>query len=162
MTFPVAKKRRRRKNAADRFNAKVDRRGPDDCWPWTGACTNGYGSFRPGGEAPAVSAHSFAKFLDTGVACPPDMQAQHTCKTPESSLCCNPAHVIYAAPGITRTPGPPARKVTDAQAREIIRRCAAGETQRAVAADYGVTQPFVSNLVTAHRRGELTLETPHG
>lgn len=31
----------------DAFNAQIDKRGPDDCWPWTGKLTSkGYGRAR--------------------------------------------------------------------------------------------------------------------
>lgn len=39
-------------------------------------------------------------------------------------------------------------KITEAKARKIIQRCATGETQRRVAADYGVAQCTISNIVT--------------
>lgn len=42
-------------------------------------------------------------------------------------------------------------KVSDAQRREIIARVEAGESQQAVAADYGLTQPGVSYICRHHR-----------
>lgn len=46
-------------------------------------------------------------------------------------------------------------KVTEADVREIIRRCAAGESQRRIAAAYGICQPAVSRIVTRKQWGWL-------
>lgn len=43
--------------------------------------------------------------------------------------------------------GHPAAKLTDAKVRDIRRRAAAGETQRALAREYGVTQPAIMQVV---------------
>lgn len=70
---------------ADRFWPKVDRRGPNDCWPWQGARgAAGYGKFRVGKLI--VYAHQVAYALEHG-AVPQDKELHHTCHTPS---CCNP------------------------------------------------------------------------
>lgn len=45
--------------------------------------------------------------------------------------------------------------LTEADVREILRRCAAGETKTRVAADYGVSRPSVSMIATGKRWGWL-------
>jgi hypothetical protein len=74
-----------------RFWDKVDRRGPDECWPWTAGCTgDGYGSFRPGGRGvPCVGAHIVAYELLIGPV-PDGMTLDHVvCHRRD---CVNPAH----------------------------------------------------------------------
>lgn len=78
-----------------RFWARVDRRGPSECWPWKGCRrsrtglrqTGTYGGVWLNGRA--VLAHRVALFgTDHGRR--PE-RALHTCDNP---LCCNPAHLF--------------------------------------------------------------------
>lgn len=81
--------------AASRFDRvrafwpKVDRRGPDECWPWTAsACKKGYGRFVAGETK--VPAHRFAWVITNGVDPDPRLGIMHSCDNPR---CCNPAHL---------------------------------------------------------------------
>jgi hypothetical protein len=78
---------------AERFWAKVDRRGPDECWPWTGAVqSRGYGIFRVDPET-LVLAHRLAYELAVGpIADGLDIDHVHDrgCTT---TLCCNWGHL---------------------------------------------------------------------
>ena len=78
---------------AERFWAKVDRRGPDECWPWTGARTAaGYGLLRsgPAGHQRREHAHRLALAFD-GRPLGPGQVTRHTCDNPP---CVNPAHLV--------------------------------------------------------------------
>lgn len=52
------------------------------------------------------------------------------------------------------------RKVTEVGAREILRRCAAGEVQRVIAADYGIDRTTVSCIATGKTWAWLDKVTP--
>lgn len=74
---------------AVRFWSRVDRRGPDECWLWTGARNaRGYGVF--GLRNKKVLASRFALWGGHG---PAGRVAMHRCDNPP---CCNPAHLIDA------------------------------------------------------------------
>jgi len=67
----------------DRFWAKVDIRGEDDCWPYTGHIDrDGYGRYRRHG------AHREAFRVANGH--PAEHSVLHTC---DSRSCCNPRHL---------------------------------------------------------------------
>lgn len=73
------------------FWAWVDKRGPDECWPWLRSRTPaGYGRcVPPNGEQ--TTAQRVAWTLATGQPFPPkDVQICHSCDNPP---CCNPAHL---------------------------------------------------------------------
>ncbi|MFC9821427.1 helix-turn-helix domain-containing protein [Streptomyces erythrochromogenes] len=76
---------------ADRFWAKVDKRGPTDCWLWTAAVNeHGYGVMRPERQrtGPTVKAHRVSLTL-AGVEIN-GRSVLHSCDTPR---CVNPAHL---------------------------------------------------------------------
>lgn len=76
----------------ERFWAKVDKRGEDDCWEWIGGRSwDRYGSFWAGERS--VYAHRFAYELAIGPV-PEGLQVRHLCG---SRACVNPAHLELAA-----------------------------------------------------------------
>ena len=73
----------------DRFWAKVEKRGPDDCWPWRGAMhRDGYGRAHYGPKSKMYIAHRLAYELAIGPI-PAGMDVCHSC---DNRVCCNHAH----------------------------------------------------------------------
>lgn len=71
-----------------RFWRKVDKCGPDECWPWTASLTRGgYGHIGVGGRM--IRAHRFSYEVANGPI-PDGMVIDHTCRNP---ICVNPAHL---------------------------------------------------------------------
>jgi hypothetical protein len=77
-----------------RFLAKVDRRGLDECWPWTGSTNEqGYGSIRRSGErGPLLKAHRVAYEIAHPDE-PPLTADDHVCHHCDNPPCCNPSHL---------------------------------------------------------------------
>lgn len=74
----------------ERFWSKVDRRGPDECWPWM-ACLSpgGYGRFNIT-TGRAINAHRMAHQLHHGITVAPTDDVDHLCF---NRSCCNPGHL---------------------------------------------------------------------
>jgi len=80
----------------ERLWAMVDRRGPDECWPWLGRVGGGksrqYGIVRrTGRDGGHTSAHRLVYEFVNGVRLPSRIQVCHSCDNPS---CCNPAHLF--------------------------------------------------------------------
>ena len=82
---------RKKRPVADRFWPKVDRRGPDECWPWLAGVRRkdeGYGAFYVNGRHKPASRVAyeltFGEVAKGLVIC-------HRCDNPG---CCNPAHLF--------------------------------------------------------------------
>lgn len=97
----------------ERFWAKVDKRGPDECWPWLAQLnTCGYGSIRDEGRP--RGAHRVAYELFVG-AVPDGFEIDHLCHTRDESCsggdscphrrCVNPAHLEAVPPRVNTLRG---------------------------------------------------------
>ena len=74
---------------ADRFWARVQRCGPDECWPWLGYCKpTGYGYWSPSYRGRNWQAHRLAFLLTHGYEA-----TNETCHTCDNHRCCNPKHL---------------------------------------------------------------------
>lgn len=72
-----------------RFWSRVDVRGPDECWPWTGSRKAfGYGQMWDGEKM--ERAHRIAFLITTG-ALAHGAPVRHSCDNPP---CCNPSHLL--------------------------------------------------------------------
>lgn len=94
---------------ADRFWARVERRGDDECWPWQACILRGYGRFYAGAEAGKpnglVQAHRFAYELVIGPI-PEGLVIDHLCS---NTRCMNPRH-LEAVTGLENVRRQHARK----------------------------------------------------
>lgn len=78
------------KTLHDRFWAKVDKRGPDDCWVWTGATRAGrYGNIRVGGKYGSMLASHRIQLI----WCGHNIDGKVTLHSCDNGLCVNPNHL---------------------------------------------------------------------
>jgi hypothetical protein len=76
-----------------RFEAKVRKAGPGECWLWTDKpIASGYGKLSTGRESSPVLAHRLAWELANGPV-PEGLLVRQRCG---NRLCCNPAHLFLA------------------------------------------------------------------
>jgi hypothetical protein len=149
-----------RQDLEERFFAKVDKRGPTECWLWTASLNGlgGYGRFRIEGRGGRiVSAHRLSWALANGPI-PPGMYVCHRCDVP---ACVNPGHLFLGTPAENTTDC--ARKgrlsgqrLTVAMVREIVTKSSCGVPGSDIARQVGATPAMVSNIVCGQRWNHVT------
>jgi len=136
-----------------RFWSLVDRREPDECWPWGGfQDDDGYGIFNWHGRR--TGAHTLALSFTTGEVRAAKLDTCHSCNNPP---CVNPAHLRFdtrqsnvddmISAGRQGRPG----KLTDEQIITIRERRAAGARQMDLAQQFGVSNGQISMIVRGNR-----------
>ena len=150
---------RPRRPLAERFWPKVDRRGPDECWPWLGASVpKGYGHIGEGGRGRMLYSHRVAYALEHGLV-PNGLEVCHRCDNPP---CCNPAHLFvgtHAENGLdmamkgrsTIGERNPRAKLTMAIVSEIEFLVANGRTHQSIADQFGVGREAISKIARGER-----------
>lgn len=146
----------------ERLWDKIDVRGPDDCWLWTGVLSEGYGQLRVDGRMKL--AHRLA-YVDKVGPIPDGRLLRHTCEsryTPGDNTgrrCCNPAHLhpgtaadnsqdMLASGRAPRGVRNGQAKLTEQGARDIRAWYEVGGwTQRDLAGVFGVSQLAVWKIV---------------
>ena len=147
----------RRIDKTARFWNYVDKSaGPDACWPWTRACTpSGYGHYEMLGRQDAC--HRFAYELTHG-ALPKGAYILHSCDNPP---CCNPAHLSLGTAldnmrdalsrghrnNLPKGEHHCHHKLTANQVKEIRSLRASGIAGSDLAAQYGVSQSTICDII---------------
>ncbi len=141
-----------------RFWAKVDRGGPNECWPWMASTVGfGYGRFRLNNPRRLSRSHLVAYEIVKGERC--NLCVCHSCDNPP---CCNPAHlwlgtkhdnildmISKGRDGLKRDQvgednGNAILKVDDIMMiRSLIKN---GMTNVAIGAQFGVTHAMISRI----------------
>ncbi len=135
----------------ERFWSKVDK--TDNCWNWTAAKHQfGYGLFNIGGKI--LLAHRVVYALAVGPL--GNFCVCHHCDNPG---CVRPVHLFLGTQKDNvrdmmekgrHSPQP--RGLEDSEYEEITRRAKEGGNQRMLAAEFGISQSYVSLLKAGNRR----------
>lgn len=150
----------------ERYWSKVDRRGPNECWPWTG-CTStgskgraGYGLINTGKSATGRPVTEIASRVAWRLAhgeAAGDLHVRHRCDNP---LCQNPEHLelgthtdnmrdMHERGRAVQVRGEQIiqSKLTEKEVREIVEMRNNGSTLCAIAAQYGVAYTTVQSIL---------------
>jgi hypothetical protein len=135
----------------ERYWAKVDVRGDDECWPWIASTQKGYGQIKARARSRSpLKAHRLAWEFATGEA-PGDMLVMHIC---DNTLCQNPGHLMLGA-GIDNSldaarKGRLRRKLTPVQVAKIRELRANGRSLRHIAHEFGMSVEAIRDIDRRH------------
>jgi len=147
-------------NDVERFWAKVDRRGPDDCWEWQASKMRGYGEVWFGGRH--QKAHRVAYELGNS----PIPDGMHVCHRCDNPSCCNPAHLFGGTHAdnmrdcrekrrMARATRNGWGKLTDADVMLIRFLHGQGSHRADLSEWFGIGRGYVNAVVSGERRSEV-------
>ena len=148
---------------ADRFWIKVEKLGPNDCWPYRGEINHsGYGIFNPWAEHRGrCMAHRMAWELTFGKV----SHGKEVCHKCDNPPCCNPGHLFEGTHAENmadsknkgRARGARGEKhrcaiLNESQVIEIRRLAATGTiSQRRIGILFGVSKPTINGIVSRRK-----------
>jgi hypothetical protein len=149
-----------RKPFHDRLWAQIEVRGPDECWPWTGGTTDGYGYISLGGHGGRKVQVHRAVWEEANGPIPDGLCVCHSC---DNRPCCNLRHHFLGTRGDNladmrakgrqgtydrRGGSNPRVKLTEDDVRAIRERYAAGGVgQVELAREYGVGKTTIGHIL---------------
>lgn len=82
---------RKKIDPVQKFWSRVEKRGPDECWPWLGSVDkDGYGQIWDGFSGKALRAHTLSAELHLG-----ERNGRFVCHSCDNPQCSNPAHLFF-------------------------------------------------------------------
>lgn len=130
----------------ERFWKYVDKRGPDECWEWQGARTEGYGTFAPLMHF-NVPAHRYSYELHRG----PILNDLFVCHHCDNRPCVNPEHLFLGTQKDNMqdmvSKDRHKHKLNAEQVIEIRRLSTLGMSQAEIGKQFGVHQSQISSIV---------------
>jgi len=147
----------------ERFWAKVDKRGPDECWEWRGAKRQGYGAISKGAHGNGVlDAHRVSWKLANG-SIPAGKFVCHHC---DNRSCVNPSHLFLGTQAdnmhdmikkgrSTHGERHKGAKLTEQDVHEIRQMLSRGIPVSVIAKKYGVARSTISRISTGETWGWL-------
>ena len=152
----AAKVRRLRRPYAERFWARVDRRGPDECWLFRRKHSRSEDYYKTRfDDGTDEYVHRIAYTLSKGPI-PHGLVVRHSCDVPR---CCNPDHLLIGTlldnnqdkvdrNRQARGEGAGTVKLTAQQVVEIRQLVELGNSRRRLALRFGVATQTIDDLVT--------------
>lgn len=137
----------------ERFWAKVDKRGPDECWPWLGTiiARTGYGNIWTVDRGP-INAHRISYEIAYGPV-PEGLQVLHSC---DNTGCVNAAHLRAGTSGENADDkvlrGRSWRKVQPEAIPRILALRQSGLSYRTIGEMFGVNLTCIHKIVNGQSR----------
>lgn len=152
----------KKKKPQERFDKKVNKKGPNGCHLWTGATINGgYGHFRL--NHTMVSAHRFA-YIQANGPVPKGLKVCHSCNNPG---CVNPEHLFVDTHHnnmkrmkeegrLAKGSDHGAAKLDEAKVKYIRRLYREGLTMAEIAKMHNVNAVTISKIINGVRWSHVT------
>ena len=151
--------RRSPRDIENAFWSHIDRRSPNECWPWVGRSWNGerdasYG-MAAGPDGRQMGAHRAAFWFASGRPPGAGMVIRHTC---DCRPCCNPAHLIEGTQADnSRDAAERGRLKTKLAPQQVASIYAAAGTLREIGHQFGVSLEMVRKIKAGESWAHLGL-----